>query len=58
MKIKFKKIGYTLILVIVLMSFLKPSGFDLMGYNIVNFLFNIIRIISAIIIFFKLYMSF
>lgn len=53
MKIKFKKIGYTLILVIVLMSFLKPSGFDLMGYNIVNFLFNIIRIISAIIIFIK-----
>ena len=41
-----------LLYVLVLFTFLKPSGFDALGYSAINSLFNTLRICLAIIILF------
>lgn len=40
-----------LLYIIILFTFLKPAGFDLLGYSILNTFFNVLRIIIAIIVF-------
>ena len=42
-----------LFLIFLLMSFLKPSGFDAMGYDNINLFFNISRIIFSVYIVFR-----
>lgn len=40
-----------LLYIFVLFAFLKPAGFDLLGYSAINTFFNILRIVLAILIF-------
>lgn len=46
------KIDISLPWVFVFFCFLKPAGFDLMGFTAINTFLNIARIVCALIVFF------